>query len=346
MPPASRDDGNEREKEREGTNSMTVADRRVHLGTDLITFFNTAYWGLGDDILYTDWIAAVNEKPRFYLDRMLDGARDAGLEGIELAPEPVGWRTFLTAYGDVAGVKQALAERGFAVGSSYSHAANSVVAAIQGDNSVEAAADGDIAEHAAFIGELGCHTIVMGNVARELFAGGFDGDVPADASQKVADQLNRLGRVAAREGARIAIHTDAYSVCSRNRDVDTIMELTDPAAVGLCLDAGHVTLDGGDAVEMLRKHVGRTPVMHWKDCVGPLHPGGLHGPKMEQHKVMLTYFRVLGSGTVDWHEWERILRDANWTGWAQAEIDMSPDPVGEIRQGLDYFERELAPIYA
>jgi inosose dehydratase len=328
----------------EGTIHMETSERRVRLGTDLITFFNTGYWGLGEDIAYTEWIAEVRKAPRAYLDRMLDGARDAGLEGIEIAPDPCGWETFNAAYGDVKGVQQALRDRGLAVGSSYSHAASSVVAALK-DPSVEAEADRDIAAHAAFIGELGCHTIVMGNVARELFAGGFDGEVPADAFARVADQLNRLGRVASHEGARIAIHTDAYSLCSRNRDVDTLMGLTDPATVGLCLDAGHVTLDGGDAVEVLRRHVDRTPVMHWKDCIGHLHPGTLHGPKMEQHKTMLTYFRVLGAGTVNWKDWQRILRDANWSGWAQAEIDMSPDPVGEIRQGLDYFRRELAPIY-
>jgi len=40
-----------------------------------------------------------------------------------------------------------------------------------------------------------------------------------------------------------------------------------------------------------------------------------------------------------------VLHGAQWSGWAVEEIDDSPDPVGELRQGLEYFQRELARIY-
>ena len=68
---------------------------------------------------------------------------------------------------------------------------------------------------------------------------------------------------------KIAIHTDAYSVCVRESDISTILRLTDPDNVQICLDAGHVTLDGGDAVEILKRRLSRIPTMHWKDCIGP-----------------------------------------------------------------------------
>lgn len=60
---------------------------------------------------------------------------------------------------------------------------------------------------------------------------------------------------------------------------------------------------------------------------------------------MLTHFRVLGAGTIDWKSWQKILRDANWEGWAHAEIDLSPNPIEEIRAGTAYFEKELKSIY-
>jgi inosose dehydratase len=322
-----------------------VADgERIRFGTDLITFFNTEYWGLPRQLEYPAWIAAFGSDPRSYFDRMLDGVRDAGLAGVELAPDPAGWTSALAAYGDVAGVRAALSERGLVVGSSYMHSTVCLIPALS-DKSAEAAADEYANRHAEFLRALDADTIVMGTVPRTDFGGGFDGQVPPSAFEQVADQLNRLGKVVGRHGVKIALHTDAYSICSRPDDIDALLALTDPETIALCPDAGHITLDGGDAVTVLSRQVARVPVMHWKDCTGPLHGGTLSGPKMKQHETMLTYFRVLGSGSVDWQAWQRILRDADWAGWAMAEIDMSPDPEGEIRQGLEYFRRELAPIY-
>ncbi|WP_432990593.1 sugar phosphate isomerase/epimerase family protein [Dactylosporangium sp. CA-233914] len=327
----------------------------IRFGTDIITFFNTAYWGLGEELPYPDWAAAVGRDPRSYFDRMLDGVRDAGLEGVELAPEPGGWTTALKAYGNAAGVKRALSERGLVLASSYAPGRQLIGDALD-DPDREAHADTYMAQHAEFLAELGADTITMGNIARSRFGNNSPDDtataedfaepVPREIHERFAEQVNRLGAVVARYGVRIAIHTDAYSVCSRNEDIATVLELTDPKNVMLCPDAGHITLDGGDAVEVLRRHLGRIPTMHWKDCAQPLSGHVLRGDQKERHATMLTHFRILGSGKVDWSEWMRILRDNRWRGWAIEEIDMSPDPVGELRQGLEYFRTALAPIYS
>jgi inosose dehydratase len=182
-------------------------------------------------------------------------------------------------------------------------------------------------------------------VPRSFFGRDEDDPVAEADMARVAQQLDRLGAVAGRHGVRIALHTDAYSVCSRREDIAHLLSLTDPGTVQLCPDAGHITLDGGDAVAVLSDHVGRTPSMHWKDCCAPLDPHTLTGEGMANHAVMLRNFRVLGTGIVAWSEWMKVLRDANWAGWAMAEIDMSPDPVGEIRQAFDYLTRELEGIY-
>lgn len=322
-----------------------TASRKVRLGTDLITFFNTEYWGLGS-LSYVDWIDAFKERPRYFFDAMLDQCVEAGLDGIEIAPDPGGWDTMLVAYGDVAGVKAALDSRGLSVGSSYSGSADWIVPVME-DPTLATRADEHYAAHARFLAELGCSTIVTGNVAREYFDADVDAEVARESFERVAEQLNRLGSVVTPYGVSVAVHSDAYSVCSRNADIATLMSLTDPASVKLCPDAGHITLDGGDAAAALEAHVDRVPVMHWKDCYAPLHPSTLSGPKMVQHETMLTYFRVLGAsdGLVDWPRWQTALRDADWCGWAMAEIDMSPDPVGEIVAGLTYFTKELAPIH-
>ncbi len=322
------------------------SQRHIRLGTDLITFFELSYWGIETATSYEQWVGIVESNPRHYFDRMLDGCVEAGVEGVEFAPPPGGWTTALSAYGSAEGVADALRSRGLVVSSSFAFGAPLILGAIE-DPSTRAAADDEIKRHAEFLASLGGDLIVMGSVPRSVLTGGdVNGLVSGADLARVAEQIELLGAAAATSGVRIALHTDAYSVCAREVDIATILAATSAQNVALCLDAGHVTLDGGDAVAILRSHVDRVPIMHWKDCIAALDGAALTGPIMERHAIMLTYFRVLGSGTIDWHEWQRILGHADWSGWAVAEIDMSPDPIGEIRQGLRYFEQQLAPIHS
>ncbi|KAE8765929.1 sugar phosphate isomerase/epimerase family protein [Georgenia thermotolerans] len=330
------------------------AQPRIRFGTNIITFFHPPHWGLPADLSHPEWVAAFDADPRRYFEAMFDGVRDAGLEGVELAPDPGGWERALAAFGGTRQLADALEERGLVLTSSYAHGRQLIGNAIEHPDLVPVADDA-FRRHAEFLAEMGADTIVTGNLARSRFgnnspdetatAADYAAPVPRDLHERFADHLNRLGAITGELGVRIAIHTDAFSVCSRNADIATVLSLTDPATVQLCPDAGHITLDGGDAVAVLRDHIDRIPTMHWKDCHEPLLPHTLRGDQKERHAVMLTYFRVLGSGRVDWHEWMRILRDHGWSGWATEEIDMSPDPVGELRQGLEYFQRALAPIY-
>jgi len=332
-----------------------AAGDSIRFGTNIITFYDSAWWGLEPELSHPAWTKEFWSDPRRYFDGMLDGARDAGVEGVELAPDPAGFDAALKVYGSAKEFGHALEERGLVLTSSYAHGRQLIGNAIA-DPELEKVADDSFERHALFLAELGAATIVSGNLPRTRFGNDSPDDTATEADftapvarevhERFAEQLNRLGAITRRHGVKIAIHTDAYSVCSRNEDIATVLELTDPASIAMCPDAGHITLDGGDAVAVLRDHVDRIPTMHWKDCAHPLSGHVLRGDQKERHADMLKAFRVLGSGTVDWKEWMRVLRDHSWRGWATEEIDNSPDPVGELRTGLEYFRRELAPIYS
>lgn len=326
----------------------------IRFGTNLITFFEPGWWGLDPDLSYPEWAAAFAEDPRRYFERMFDATREAGLEGVELAPDPGGWQAALTAYGSTTELRAALEARGLALTSSYAHGRQLIGNAMYDADAAAVASDA-FERHARFLEEMGAATIVSGNIMRSRFgndspddsaiAQDFQRPVALEVHERFAEQLNRLGAITARYGVRIAIHTDAYSICSRNDDIATVLSLTEPAGVALCPDAGHITLDGGNAVAVLRDHIDRIPTMHWKDCAAPLPGHVLRGDQKERHAEMLRSFRVLGDGTVDWEEWMRILRGHDWSGWAMEEIDNSPDPVHELRHGLEFFRERLAPIY-
>lgn len=323
--------------------------------TDLVTYFNPTYWDLPAQLPYDAWEKEVDSDPQRFFDRMLDGATAAGLSGVELAPAPGGWVNALRAYGSAAAFKRQLDQRGLELSSSYVLPVLLKAVLDAPDpasrRTAEHALHEDTAQHAAFLRELGCPTLVTSTIPRAQFSDvegiqasstEFDAPTDPDLMGTVADQLDRIGDVAADAGLHVAIHTDAYSLASRTSDIDSLMALTDPARVKLCIDAGHIALDGGDPLAVIRAHSRRAPVLHWKDCASHLPPHTLSGPPMVRHDVMIKYFRVMGpDGVVDWHEWVKILRNNQWRGWGVAEIDMSVDPQREIREGIDYYRREL-----
>ncbi|MFV0254304.1 MAG: sugar phosphate isomerase/epimerase family protein [Beutenbergiaceae bacterium] len=320
----------------------------LRFGTNIITFY-------APGLSHADYVKQFDADPLGHFDRMLDGARDSGVLGVELAPNPAGWERALEVYGSAAGFQRALDSRGLVLTSSYAHGRQLIGDAIA-DPDLVAVADDAFARHADFLVEMGADTIVTGNLPRSRFgndspdetatAEDFTRPVARQVHEQFADHLNRLGAITSKRGVKIAIHTDAYSVCSRNADIATVLELTDPESIFLCPDAGHIALDDGDPVAVLADHIDRIPTMHWKDCATPLSGHVLRGNQKERHSVMLTHFRILGSGRIDWRRWMEILREHQWRGWATEEIDNSPDPIAELRQGLEYFRTELAPIYS
>lgn len=310
-------------------------------GTSLITFWHPPFFGFAPNMAYPQFLDAVYADARRCFDLMLDGARDAGLQGIELAPEPADWRGALKAYGTPQGVQAALDARGLCVGSSYMDGGSLFMRSLA-DAAGRGAADREVEAHARFLRHVGCSEIVMGTPSRLEFDRAEYDRVPRAMFERIAEQINRFGQVAARYGCRIALHTDAYSMCSRDEDIDTLMSLTDPATVGLCLDSGHVTLDGGDAVAILERHLSRIPVAHWKDADAAVDGRSLPDDFLARHGVMMSHFRWVGEGIIDWDRYMDVVSRAGWRGWAHAEFDFAENPVGVLRSHVNICRTRMA----
>jgi sugar phosphate isomerase/epimerase len=334
---------------------LAMSYENIGFSTNLITFYDTAHWGLPQNLTHNAWEEAFAQDPRRYFEAMFDSVRDSGLTGIELAPNPAGWEAALMAYGCAQELRARLQERGLVLTSSYAHGRQLIGDAMD-DVDAQLIADDQFRRHSRFLRDMGADTIVTGNIARSRFgnnspddtatAQDFEQPVPLQIHERFANQLNRLGEITSAFGVRIAIHTDAYSICSRNDDITRVLNLTDPKNILLCPDAGHMAVEGSDTVAALRDHIDRIPTMHWKDCA-EAHGGHLlRGDQKERHAELMSHFRVLGAGIVDWPAWMEVLRDSHWRGWATEEIDHSPDPVKELRDGMRYFRERLEAIYS
>jgi inosose dehydratase len=109
-------------------------------------------------------------------------------------------------------------------------------------------------------------------------------------------------------------------------ELETLFSLTDPKALGLCVDAGHLVYGGADPVEVVETYGPRVWYVHIKD----VNPGIL--ARSTQNGLgflgaLRSYiFCGLGQGCVELRRFMDALRNVRFSGWMVIEQDTSPDP--------------------
>jgi inosose dehydratase len=99
----------------------------------------------------------------------------------------------------------------------------------------------------------------------------FDGNVtgPTTLTDDQWDNLTRgmseLGKyVADTHGAALAFHTHADSHVGTQDEIERFLDATDPDAVSLCLDTGHVAYCGADNLRLIANYPDRVQYVHLK----------------------------------------------------------------------------------
>jgi sugar phosphate isomerase/epimerase len=324
-----------------------VTDRgNLRFATDLVTFYNPAYWGgegdldsIGGLFSWGDWT------PERFWTRVLDDVREAGLDGIEMTFAPGNWLSALEAFGTAEAFADQVHKRGLAVASGF--LSNFVDG---GKRQLELTNPDDheryeevVGDYAAFLQACGCDLIVATLPLRRdrtaeppLF---FD----LEAARTAADGLHRAAYAAAKHGVGLALHPEAFTMFRNARDVDLMMALLDPTYVNLCPDTAQFTVAGSDPIAIAERHKDRVVLTHWKDATGPA-PDDVHIDETIFAR-QVQWFAEVGQGVVDWPAWMRLLREIDYRGWAVFELDATPDPVGDLTSIRAYVERNLGHIY-
>jgi inosose dehydratase len=119
----------------------------------------------------------------------------------------------------------------------------------------------------ATIGPLGARHLVIlpegyTDLVGELTAPTSLSDEEWDA---LTEGMSELGRYVADEhDAVLAFHTHADSHVGTQEEIERFLDGTDPDAVGLCLDTGHVAYCGGDNLKLIRDYPDRVVYVHLK----------------------------------------------------------------------------------
>jgi inosose dehydratase len=139
-----------------------------------------------------------------------------------------------------------------------------------------------------------------------------------------AKTFDELGKRIADEGLRFGIHAHLWSQFETPRDVERVMELTNPKYVGFICDTGHTSMAGMDPMALTKKYGHRILEYHLKD-VAPKDRGGYRGPRLDQKAVNTgpddLIFFPLGKGGVDFPGILAHLNSIAWQGWFTVELD-------------------------
>jgi sugar phosphate isomerase/epimerase len=121
-------------------------------------------------------------------------------------------------------------------------------------------------------------------------------------------------------GPDIKIYPDAQDVWDHVKDLDP--------RIGMCLDIGHDTRNGKDAVADLKKFQSRVFDIHIKDVTGT---------------TKLGYSLEVGRGVIDFPAFVKMLRKVGYTGVCslEHEKDMN-DPFMGIAESIGYFRGVIA----
>jgi inosose dehydratase len=141
----------------------------------------------------------------------------------------------------------------------------------------------------------------------------------------VAEGAERIARaVLTATGLRTVFHHHCATYVETPWEIAELMARTSNELLGLCLDTGHATYGGGNALELLEQHRDRIGHVHFKDC----------DPRVaavaQQHQwdyiqaVRSGVFCELGHGSVNFQAIAAVLQGTGYDGWIVVEQDVLP----------------------
>ncbi len=142
---------------------------------------------------------------------------------------------------------------------------------------------------------------------------------------RMAEGLNKLGRLAAEKGMCVAFHHHMSTGVQTMDEIDRLMEMTDPNLVNLLYDTGHLAVADVDCLEVLEKYIHRIKHVHLKD---------IRKDRFEQAKkegysfldcVDEGVFTVPGDGMIDFKPLFDVLDKNDYEGWIVVEAEQYPE---------------------
>ncbi|MDZ4769839.1 MAG: TIM barrel protein [Chloroflexota bacterium] len=256
--------------------------------------------------------------PMFAYTRVLDEMHAAGYAGTELGPYG-----YLPTNPQV--LRAELDARGLRLLSAF-------VPVNLADASAHAAGIDEALKVGKLLHALGADTLVLaddnGAVPDLVARAGrrTDSVLTSDQWDVYARGVNAIAsRVHDAYGLRVAFHHHCGGYVETPDETRMLLDRTDPAQVGLCLDTGHWQYAGGDALDAVREFGDRITYLHLKDHNPTVAARCSEANSDYFQAVMAGVFCPLGEGDVDFPGVIGAMRANLYDGWAIVEQDILTD---------------------
>jgi inosose dehydratase len=147
---------------------------------------------------------------------------------------------------------------------------------------------------------------------------------------RLAALLDQIARETAGTGHIAVFHPHAGTYVETPAEVARLLDMTDPGALGICLDVGHYLVGGGDPVAGLRSMGSVVRHVHLKD-VDPAVLDALRSGRIASlaDAIRSRLFTELGAGILDLDGVLARLVERDYRGWLMVEQDSSWGPPSE-----------------
>lgn len=162
----------------------------------------------------------------------------------------------------------------------------------------------------------------------------------------LTDGMNKLGRIAADEGMRLAFHHHMGTGVQTIEETDRFLNDTDPDSVYLLYDTGHFAFSEEDPIAALKKYIGRVGHVHLKDMRTAVFEEVKKADMSFLDAVREGVFTVPGDGDIDFPAVFRILEEGGYSGWMVVEAEQDPakaNPFVYAKNAREYI-REKAGV--
>jgi inosose dehydratase len=148
-------------------------------------------------------------------------------------------------------------------------------------------------------------------------------------------------------GMKVVFHNHVGTYVETAAETARLLDETDPAKVGWCLDIGHLAYAGGNSLEMLGTYGDRVAHIHLKDVDGAVLARAKADGWSFGRALKAYIFPPLGEGIAQVPEMVQALLARGYDGWFVLEQDTNRgDPKDVARVNREYLEALLARLSA
>lgn len=254
--------------------------------------------------------------------KVLVEAHEAGYEGIELGP--VGYFPE-----DPSILASSLRVRGMKVCAGNLHGDFSCP---ESKNDILANAQ-RVVDLLAAIGVDKLIIMDRANAARDAYVGHgvIAPRLKKEQLQAMVATISAVAGIAADKGVRTLLHPSSGGFVAFSDEIAAVMDAIPAERLGLCLDIGHLFIDGMKPEELIWRYANRLEHLHLKDVDGQQLHIALRSRCGMANAFSQGLTRPLGEGSINFSKVFQVLQDIDYQGWIVVEQERAVYQLDQVK---------------